>query len=148
MQCMSFASVRLQLAPQPGGGSAVVAHALLGAADARALVEALSWQRSRDHLVTAMETAEEILALRALAALVDELEVVAATEHGGPVTLTSAQVALVAEAATRYVAARDHDGHQPPEERDRLERLSAMGEPLFELVGQLASAEQEARSSA
>jgi hypothetical protein len=148
MPSMAFRSVSVQIAPEAGGGSAVVAHTLLSAEDARALTGALAWQRSRDHLVAAHETADAVLAFRSLASLVDELEVVAGSEHGGPVTLRSPQVALLAEAATRYVHARDHDGHQPLEERERIARLGAMREALFDLVARLAGAEQEARSRA
>jgi hypothetical protein len=144
MEAMSFSSTSWQVLPFAGGAREMTVNTLVGSADARALADALSWQRAQDHLATAMETVEGILALRELIGTHDTMEAVGTSEHGGPVTLTMPQVALLAEAAARYVASRDHEGHQPLEDRERSERLRHLAGPLFELVGSFARHEREA----
>lgn len=146
MDGSSFASVNLRLVPVAGGSIEIVASALLCGADGRALSDALAWQRTYDHQVASMETVEEILRLRALSALVDEIEAVAA-QSGGPISLTAPQAKLLAEAAHRYVAERDSDEHLPARERERIDRLRALGGPLFELVARFAEAEEAERGS-
>jgi hypothetical protein len=145
MDCASFATANLQIVPVAGGSSEIAASALLCGADGRALADALAWQRAQDHQVIAFDTVEAVLGYRALVGLVDEIEAVAGP--GGPITLTAAQAALLAEAATRYVAARDSDEHLPQRERDRIERLRSLGGPLFELVARFAQAEEAQRGS-
>jgi hypothetical protein len=148
MDGVSFASVNLQLVPVGGGSMEIVASALLTGADGRALSDALAWQRTHDHQVVALDTVEAVLAYRSLAALVDEIEAVAGSSPGGPITLTAAQTKLLAEAACRYAAARDReDEHVPARERERIDRLRALGGPLFELVSRFAEAEEAERGS-
>lgn len=146
MDGVSFASVNLQMLPVAGGSLEIVASALLTGADGRALSDALAWQRTHDHQVVALESVEAILAYRSLAALVDEIDTVASSS-GGPITLTAAQTRLLAEAACRYVAARDSEGHLPQRERERIDRLDALGAPLFELVARFAEAEEAEHGS-
>jgi hypothetical protein len=147
MDGVSFASVNLQLVPVAGGSMEIVASALLTGADGRALSDALGWQRTYDHQVTALESVEAVLAYRSLAVLVDEIDVIAGSS-GGPITLTAAQTKLLAESACRYVAVRDReDEHIPVRERERLDRLRALGAPLFELVARFAEAEEAERGS-
>ena len=147
MDGVSFASVTLQLVPVGGGSMGIVASALLTGADGRALTDALAWQRTHDHQIATLETVEAILAYRSLATLVDEIDAIASSE-GGPITLTAAQTKLLAEAACRYVAARDReDEHVPVRERERIDRLRALGGPLFELVARFAEAEEAERGS-
>jgi len=103
------------------------------------IADALAWQRSQDHQVAALDTPEAVLAFRALATLLDEVETIA-EQDGGPMMLTHDQVALLAEAAARYVAARHSDEHLPQAESERIERLRALIGPLFERVSQMAGA--------
>jgi hypothetical protein len=145
MSMVSFADRSFRVAPVAGGGSEVVLTSLLSAADARALGTAVAWLRTREHLAPAIESAEGVLALRALMGLADVLDEVAEAAPGMPVDLRRSQVGLLAEAVTRYVADRDEDeGYAPPEQRDRLKRLRAMGDRLFDVVADFAGAEAEA----
>ncbi len=147
MELVSFADPTIRVAPVAGGGHELVAGALLSAADARALADALAWQRTRDHQVAAFDTAEAVLAFRRLAALVDEIEGVAGRSPGGPVTVTQDQAMLLAEAAACYVAARDGEDHVPPRERERIDRLRTLSGPLFELVARFARAGEAQRGT-
>lgn len=142
MEAVSFTSRRFQIVDGPAGARDIVLSTIVSAADARALGFALSWQRQMDFLAPAVEAADQVLALRALVALVDQFEEL--QSGGGPVMLTEAQVLLLAEASHRYVAARDVDGHQPAPERERIGRLKGLGGPLFDLVADFAGARAEA----
>lgn len=142
MDVVSFADANLQVVAAARGERQVVLATLLSGADARALAEALAWQRSQDHQVVALDTPDAVLAFRSLATLVDEIETIA-DQDGGPVMLTHDQVALLAESAARYVAARHSDEHLPQRETERIERLRGLIGPLFERVSQLAGAREE-----
>jgi hypothetical protein len=142
MDVVSFADANLQVVAAAGGEQELVLATLLSGADARALADALAWQRAQDHQVVALDTPDAVLAFRALATLVDEVETIA-DQDGGPVMLTQAQVALLAESAARYVAARHSDEHLPVAETERIERLRGLIGPLFERVSQMAGARDE-----
>jgi hypothetical protein len=142
MDVVSFADANLQVVAVAGGEQELVLATLLSGADARALADALAWQRARDHQLGTLETPEAVLAFRALATLVDEIETIA-DQDGGPVMLTHDQVALLAESAARYVAARDSDEHLPARETERIERLRGLIGPLFERVSQMAGAREQ-----
>jgi hypothetical protein len=142
MDVVSFADANLQMVAVAGGEQQLVLATLLSGADARVLAEALAWQRSQDHQVAALETPEAIHAFRALAALVDEIETIA-DQDGGPVMLTHEQVALLAESAARYVAARHSEEHLPQPESERIDRLRLLIGPLFERVSQMAGAHEQ-----
>lgn len=139
MDAVSFADANLQVIAAAGGEQQLVLATLLSGADARVLADALAWQRSQDHQVAALDTPEAVLAFRALATLLDEVETIA-EQDCGPMMLTHDQVALLAEAAARYVAARHSDEHLPQAESERIERLRALIGPLFERVSQMAGA--------
>ena len=141
MEPVSFADAQLQPVPVAGGGRQLALATLLGGADARVLTEALAWQRAQDHQIAALDTPDAVLAFRALATLIDEIETIA-DQDGGPVMLTHEQVALLAEAAARYVSARDSDEHLPEPERARIDRLRGLIGPLFERVSQMAGASE------
>jgi hypothetical protein len=138
---MSFAPRSFHVAPGPSGTAAVQVATVVSGADARALESAVAWQRTTDFLAPSVESAEQLLALRALQSLADVLGTLSA--DGGPVSLDAGQVALLAEAASRYVAQRDVDGHQPAPERERIAKLRELTGPLFDTVADLAGAEQE-----
>ena len=142
MDVVSFADANLQVVAVGGGEQQIVLATLLSGADARVLAEALAWQRTHDHQVVALDTPAAVLAFRALATLVDEIETIA-EQDGGPVMLTHDQVALLAESAARYVAARHSDEHLPQRESERIERLRGLVGPLFERVSQMAGAREQ-----
>jgi hypothetical protein len=146
MAPVSFTPRTFQVVPGPAGTRDVVLSTIVSADDARALSAALAWQRSRQYLAPEMESADQVLALRAMVGLLDELEVVAGTSHGGPMTLTEPRVVMLAEASSMYVAERDGaEGYQAPAERERLGHLRALGGPLFDVVADFAGARAEAR---
>ncbi len=123
-----------------------MATVLLSAADGRALSEALAWIRQRDYLAPAVESADQILALRALTALIDQIDGIVDDGHGAPIDLLQAQVALLGEAAVRYAAERDLDeGYMAPAERERVARLRELSHRLFDLSADFAGAAAEAR---
>jgi hypothetical protein len=142
MDVVSFADANLQVVAVAGGGQQLVLATLLSGADARALSDSLAWQRSQDHQVASLDTPEAVLAFRLLATLLDEIETIA-DQDGGPVMLAHDQVALLAESAARYVAARHSEEHQPQRETERIARLRALVAPLFERVSQMAAAREE-----
>ncbi len=144
MNVVSFADANLQVVAAAGGEQQLVLATLLSGADARALADALAWQRAHDHQAAAMDTPEAVLVYRALAALLDEVETIA-DQDGGPVMVTHDQVALLAESAARYVAARHSEEHLPARETERIERLRGLVGPLFERVSQMAGALDELR---
>lgn len=140
---VSFTSNSIQIGGDPGEPAAFVAS-LVSAADARALAQALAWQRSRQYLAPAAETADDVLALRAIVSVVDAVEHVAA---GGPLHLSQAQVLLLTEAAALYVAERDHDEYMDPAERERITRLRALSDRLMGVAADLAAALERATAT-
>lgn len=142
MDVVSFADANLQVVAVAGGEQQLVLATLLSGADARVLADALAWQRTQDHQVAAMDTPEAVIAFRALVTLLDEIETIA-DQDGGPVMLTHDQVALLAESAARYVAARHSEEHLPQEESERIERLRGLIGPLFERVSQMAGPREQ-----
>ncbi|WP_205698293.1 hypothetical protein [Conexibacter sp. SYSU D00693] len=143
---MSFASRNFQVVDGPAGRE-VAMSALVSSADARALAAALGWRRQQQFLAPAMESADEVLAMRSVVALLDVLEVVA-DGPGSPITLNRDQTALLAEGAQLYIADRDaDDGYRPPAERERLGRLRTLGDQLFDAVTDFAGAVDEARAN-
>jgi hypothetical protein len=142
MDIVSFSDANLQVVAAAGGDQQLVLATLLSGADARALADSLAWQRAQDHQIGALDTPEAVLAFRSLATLLDEIETIA-DQDGGPVMLTHEQVALLAESAARYVAARHSDEHLPARETERIERLRGLIGPLFERVSQMAGARDE-----
>jgi hypothetical protein len=139
MDVVSFADANVQVVTVAGGQQQLVLATLLSGADGRVLADALAWQRAQDHQVAAFDTPEAVLAFRALVTLLDEVETIA-DQDGGPVMLTHDQIALLAESAARYVAARHSDEHLPQRETERIERLRGLIGPLFERVSQMAGA--------
>jgi hypothetical protein len=146
MTVASLTSWTFRIAPAPGGDQQVLAAVLLSAADGRALSEALAWLRHRDYLAPAVESADQILALRALTALIDQIDGLVDDGHGAPIEFMQEQVALLAEAAVRYAAERDaEDGYVAPSDRDRVARLRILSHRLFDLSADFAGAVAEAR---
>lgn len=147
MTVASLTSRTFRVAPVAGGDQQVVATVLISAADGRALSDALSWLRTRDYLAPVVESADQILALRALVALIDQIDGITDDGHGAPMDLTQAQVALLGEAAVRYASERDaEDGYVAPAERERVARLRELSHRLFDLGADFAGAVAEAQA--
>jgi hypothetical protein len=125
------------LTPEDGRAVAVFA---LEAEPRAALADALSWYVSRRFQAEALE-AEAVLELRAAGALADRMDEFRDAEGLAPVRLDSAQVRLLIEAVWAYIAERDIETYQPPEERARLEELGRLTDPLFDLVAELDRAD-------
>lgn len=109
-----------------------------------ALREAIAWRRDRDSW-KALDSAESVLALRALTTVDDLLAETTALESEALVTLTREHALALCEMAGSYVTERDVESYQPPEERARIAQLRALGGPLMDTCCELAAAEQEAR---
>jgi len=127
-------------------GRTVVCDVSAARGDLDALSEALSWRRddlSRDHL----QDADSVLALRALMVLDDMLAMRGDEEHV-ILSVNRAQVHMLCEIAGAYVAERDIDGYQAPEERERIQRLRALAGPLMDCCSELAAAQEEVRERA
>ena len=60
----------------------------------------------------------------------DRLGSLAVSGLGGRLILTEGELRGTREALCLYVAERDIDSYQPPEERERLAELHAMSDPL------------------
>lgn len=147
MTVASLTSRTFRVAPAAGGDQQVVATVLISAADGRALSDALGWLRTRDYLAPVVESADQILALRALVALIDQIDGITDDGHGAPMDLTQAQVALLGEAAVRYASERDtEDGYVAPAERERVARLRELSHRLFDLGADFAGAVAEAQA--
>lgn len=105
-----------------------------------AIADALSWFLNRRWQAADVD-ADKVLELRAAGALADRVDEFRGVEGSSSVRLDSDQVRLVIEAAWAYIAERDVEGYQPPEERARLAELAALTDPLFDLVTDLDRAD-------
>jgi hypothetical protein len=119
-----------------GGHLAVVE---LTATEARALAEALSFYVRRRFGSSELELSANALALRSLVGVSDRLGTLADAGLGGRLILTEGELRGTREALCLYVAERDIDSYQPPEERERLVELHAMSDPLGDLLTRLPS---------
>ena len=128
----------LQLVPDDGRAVAVFTA---DAAHRAALADALSWHVTRRFQSDTLD-ADTALELRAAGALADRIDEFRAFEGHAPLRLDADQVRLLIAAVFAYRAERDTDGYQPPEERSRLAELTALIDPLFDLVADLDRADQ------
>jgi hypothetical protein len=109
-----------------------------------ALADALSWHVNRRFQSGALE-ADKVLELRAAGALADRIDVLRGVEGRAPVRVNADQVRALIEAASSYLMERNVDSYQSPEERERLAELSALIDPLFDLVAELDRADEVLR---
>jgi hypothetical protein len=86
--------------------------------------------------------AREVLELRALSTLAEQIDELAALGGHAVVRTGADGVSALAQAAIVYVGERDTESYQSPEERERLAALRELPEPLIELACELRRAEQ------
>jgi hypothetical protein len=128
-------------------GHGVVCDTVVGSGDIGALSDALAWRRDELSRVE-LDDADAVLTLRGLMVVDDMLAVASMYEGDAPLTITREQVHMLCEIAGAYVAERDIEGYQTPEERDRIERLRGLAGPLMDCCSELAAAEDETRERA
>lgn len=125
-------------------GRGLVCDTAADPAELGALRDALGWRR-RSLGLTDFESADAVIALRALIALDDKLLDGAESGEGATLTVTRGDVARLAELAGAYVAERDGDSYQSIKERSRIQRLRALSGRLMDACSEFAAAEAEAR---
>lgn len=124
-------------------GRSVACDATPAPADRAALADALAWRLAQVRL-DELEDAAAVAELRALTALDDLLGARRAAAPEAPLSLGRDHAARLCEIAGSYVAARDGEGYQAPEERARIARLDALSGTLMDLCCELSAAEREA----
>ena len=111
----------------------------LEAAEGAALASAMSFYVRRRFASEELELSGQALSLRALTSLSDRLGSLIGSELGGRLALTEPELRGLREALCLYVAERDTESYQPPEERDRLSELRSLSEPLGDFLAQAPS---------
>ncbi len=125
-------------------GRTAVCDTIAARADVDALRDALAWRRNELSRLE-FDDADTVLALRALMTLDDMLESTSVYEEHVPLTVNRKQVCLLCEIGGAYVAERDVESYQPPEERARIERLRDFAGALMDCCSELAVAEDQLR---
>jgi hypothetical protein len=125
-------------------GQAVVCDTIVGRRDIDALGDALAWRRDELSRVE-LDDADAVLTLRRLMVLDDVLAATSTYGDNAPLTVDRQQVRTLCEIAGAYVAERDVESYQAPEERDRIERLRGLSGPLMDCCSELAAAQDEVR---
>jgi hypothetical protein len=106
-----------------------------------ALADALSWYVNRRFQLEALE-ADKVIELRAAGGLADRIDEFRGREGRAQIRLNADQVRVLIAAASAYLMERNVDSYQPPEERERLGELTALIDPLFDLVAELDRADE------
>jgi len=140
MPLTSFSDRSYRVAP---GGRTVVCDTIASRDALDALREAIAWRRN-EHSLGALQDTDSVLALHDLIALDDLLFETTAVESEALVTVDREQALSLCEIAGSYVAERDVDSYQAPEERERIALLRSLSGPLMDTCCELAAAEQEA----
>jgi hypothetical protein len=128
----------LHLVPDDGRAVAVFG---LDAERRGALADALSWRITSRFQADSLE-ADTVLELREAGALADRLDEHRGAEGMAPVRVNADHVRLMIEAVVSYLSERDPERYQPPEHRERLDRLADLVDPLFDLAMELDRADQ------
>jgi hypothetical protein len=128
-------------------GDSVVCDTIVGRRDIDALGDALAWRRGELSRVE-LDDVEAVLTLRGLMVLDDMLAATSGYEDDAPLTVNRGQAHMLCEIAGAYVAERDVDGYQTPEERDRIQRLRGLAGPLMDCCCEFAAAQDEVRERA
>ena len=106
----------------------------LAAPEAAALSDAVSFYLRRRFGADEVEMASDALSLRCLSELSHRLQSLSAAGLGGMLSLGERELRALRHAVCFYVAERDTESYQPPEERERLQVLGELSEPLGDLV--------------
>ena len=125
-------------------GRSPVCDTIAARADIDALRDALAWRRNALARLE-LQDADTVLVLRALMALEDMLDATSAYDEHAPLTLTSDQVRALCEIVGAYITGRDVESYQPPEERERIERLRSLAGRLMDCCSELATAHEQLR---
>src|SRR3954470_24423827 len=122
-------------------GGRAIAVFTAGAERRAAMADALSWHVPRRFQAGALE-AEGVVELRAAGALADRIDEHRGVEAKASIRLNVDEARVLIDAVVAYVSERDTDAYQPPEERARIAELSAVVDPLFDLVLEPARADE------
>lgn len=106
------------------------------------LREALAWKRDTLGRLD-YDDAAGVLVLRGWITLDDLLASTAVFGDEAPLTLIREQAQMLCELAVSYVAERDVESYQPPEERARIAALRLLTGPLMDCCSEFAAAQDE-----
>lgn len=123
-------------------GTTVVCDVVASRGEVDVLREALAWKRDRLARVE-YDAAEDVLVLRGWITLDDLLASTAVFGDEAPMTWTRDHALMLCELASTYVAERDVDSYQPPEERGRIAQLRAMSGTLMDCCCEFATAQRQ-----
>jgi hypothetical protein len=112
----------------------------LTAREAAALADALSFYLRRRFVGGELELIAQALSLRSFTELSDRLGALTTAGAGGRLLLSEQELRGLREALCLYLAERDTESYQPPEERERLAELHEINEPLGDLLTVLPKA--------
>jgi hypothetical protein len=130
----------MRAALEEHSGDAPRAAVELAAPEAAALADALSFYLRRRFGADGVEVAADALSLRSFTELSQRLQSLSSAGMGGRLVIGETDLRALREALCFYVAERDTDSYQPPEERERLRTLRELSEPLADLVAAVADA--------
>jgi hypothetical protein len=125
-------------------GTTVVCDAIAGRVEVDVLREALAYKRERQARVE-YDAADDVLVLRSWITLDDLLASTSVFGDEAPLTITREQARMLCEVASTYVAERDVDSYQPPEERERIARLRTLSGTLMDCCCEFARAQSQVR---
>jgi len=123
-------------------GKTVVCDATAVRGEIDVLREALAWKRESLARVD-YDDADGVLVLRGWITLDDLLASTSVFGDEAPLTIVREQALMLCELAVTYVAERDVESYQPPEERDRIAALRLLSGPLMDCCCEFAAAHQE-----
>jgi hypothetical protein len=133
--------VNQEITVESRAGAAIpVAVFDLSRAQTQAVAEALAFYHRRRFAPAELDV-DSALAMYAVSAVSDQLAPLAAADGHSTLRLDETGVGILAEAVSLYLAERDVDDYLPPEERDRLDFLRPLREPLLDLGVELREAE-------
>ncbi|MEA2190082.1 MAG: hypothetical protein QOI73_203 [Solirubrobacteraceae bacterium] len=123
-------------------GRTVVCDATAVRGEIDVLREALAWKRESLARVD-YDDAAGVLTLRGWITLDDLLASTSVFGDEAPLTIVREQALMLCELAVSYVAERDVESYQPPEERDRIAALRLLTGPLMDCCCEFAAAQDE-----
>ena len=114
----------------------------LAAPEAAALADALSFYLRRRFGGDELQMASDALSLRCFSELSQRLQSVSSAGMGGRLVVGQSELHALREALSFYLAERDTESYQPPEERERLQELRELSEPLGDVIAAAPGAER------